>query len=360
MLHNLLLVIGLLLINMAFVAGLSKLYGTPGGAVGSNFSHTICGLTHGTDWTGCGRIYAEQLKNLTTESEQANLFYVRAKEKFINQPSVLFTRLLKGELHFAERIWKRILTGYIGSIPDSFPEVFRWLAVISGIVKVMRSQRERHEGTFWLLFLAGLAASVPFVIFDDGWRVLCVSFVILSLLLASGFTSPLHKPAVQSGRRMAMTQKYRLSLLIVVAVLCLIVPMLAHKYDRLDRLNFPQVKLGDDEEVFLGTRRMSGFLVMPDGQTLPKQVPAIHESDFIAIVRNSGIEQYEKLVTPQPVHQPPYAIVSAISVNQRTHGLLVLPSEVFTALDDRLWRFRIQPEPGQYWIKVLQATPISE
>jgi hypothetical protein len=136
--------------------------------------------------------------------------------------------------------------------------------------------------------------------------------------------------------------------------------MLAYKYDRLDRLNIPQIELGVDEEVFLGTRRMSGFLVIPDGQALPKQVTAIHESDFITIVRNSGIEQYEKLVTPQPVHQPPFAIVSAIPVNQRTHGLLILPPEVFSKLDERLWRLKLQLEPNQFWVKVVKATPVSE
>ena len=360
MLHAFLVVCSLLLINMALVSGLSKLYGNPAGAVASNFSTVICGLTHGADWTRCGRIYAAELKSLTTESEQASLYYFKAKEKFFNDPSVLFARLLEGELHFAERIWKRTLTGYTGSIPGSFPAILWWLAVIGGIFRVMRYQRERHEGTFWLLFLIGLAASVPFVIFDDGWRVLCASFVILSLLLASGFTSPLHKPADESAPRAAMTQKYRFGSLMFVAVLCLIVPMLAHKYDRLNRLNFPQIELGADEEMFLGTRRMSGFLVIPDGQALPRQVPAIHESDFITIVRNSGIEQYEKLVTPQPVHQPPFAIVSAIPVNQRTHGLLVLPAEVFSALDDRLWRFKLQTVPGQYWVKVVEATPVSE
>lgn len=41
MLHNFLLVIGLLLINMAFVSGLSKLYSTTGGEVLSNFSTVI-------------------------------------------------------------------------------------------------------------------------------------------------------------------------------------------------------------------------------------------------------------------------------------------------------------------------------
>jgi hypothetical protein len=68
---------------------------------------------------------------------------MREMEKFINEPSVLLARMLEGELHFAEHIWKRMLTGYIGSIPDSFPANLWWLAIMGGIVKVMLDNRER-------------------------------------------------------------------------------------------------------------------------------------------------------------------------------------------------------------------------
>jgi hypothetical protein len=103
---------------------------------------------------------------------------------------------------------------------------------------------------------------------------------------------------------------------------------------------------------------MSGVLVMPDGHLLPRQVPAIHESDFIRIVRQSGIEQYQPLVTPQPVHQPPYAIVSAIRVPPNGSGLLVLPAHVFSTMNDRLWRLTLQPSRGKYWVTVVGASPV--
>lgn len=352
--------ISLTLVNIVVVSSLSKLYGTQAGAVASNFSTVICGLTHGVNWTGCGLIYNKELNSLTTESAQASLYYSKAKEKFLNEPSVLFDRLLEGESQFVGGIWTRILTGYTGSIPDLFPTPLWWLAVISGIIWLIRYKCEEHEGFFWLFFLTGLAASAPFVIFDDGWRVLCASLVVVSLLLACGFTSPFQQIFIQSAPYQAKVQKYHVVLLLLVAILCLAVPGLTHKYDRLGMLNYPKIELREDEELFLGMRRMSGFMVIPDGQAFPKHVPAIHESDFISVVRYSGIEQYESLVTPSPIYQPPFAIVSAIPVNQRTHGLLIMPPSVFFALDEKLWRFRLQIGSGQFWVKVLEATPVKE
>ena len=140
--------------------------------------------------------------------------------------------------------------------------------------------------------------------------------------------------------------------------MCILVPKIVHQQDWLGKRSIPPIELAKDEELFLGTRRMSGFLVMPDGQALPKQVPAIHESDFVKIIRNSGIEQYEALVTPKPIHHPPYAIVSAISVNRRTDGLLIMPAEAYSVLDDRLWRFRFTS--GKNWNKVTEATPVGK
>jgi hypothetical protein len=354
------LLVGLLMINLALVSGLSKLYGTPDGALGSNFSTVICGLTHGTDWTGCGRIYANEIELGATESEQSSLLYAKAADKFLNEPDVLLVRLLEGGVHFAQGIWNQMLKGHGGSIPDVFPVELWWLMLFGGMIWVIRHRRERHELTFWLLFLAGFSASAPFVIFDDGWRVLSASLVVLSLLLASGFSSPLYQCVNEAEPREGLMQWYRSASLVFVAILCLVVPMVSFKYDQLGRLDIPQLELREDEELFLGTRRMSGFLVMPDGKSLPQQVPAIHETDFIRIIRNSGIEQHEALVTPVLIHQPPFAIVSAIPINKKTHGLLILPPEVFSVLDDRLWRFRLQVEPGNLWVKVLESIPVSE
>ena len=220
----------------------------------------------------------------------------------------------------------------------------------------MLRRREKHEGLFWLLYVIGLAVSVPFVMFDDGWRVLSGSFPLLAVLVACGFTSPLHSSVV-ARQADWVTRNIRLCIAFgSVAVLCIIVPAIIYQGDWLGRRRIPELVLEKNEEIFLGTRRMSGFLVMPDGEQLPRNVPSIHQSEFVQIVRNSGIEQYQALVTPAPIYQPPFAIVSAIPVHHKAPGLMVLPPEVFLTLDDGPWLFRFTI--GKMWSRVTEARPL--
>lgn len=354
-----LLVAALVLANAALISGLSRLYGTTSGAVGSNFSHTICGLTHGTNWTGCGEIYARELQERVSEADQASLYYEKARENFLNDPFVLFDRLWQGEKYFLGGLWSKTLSGYSGSVPATFPASLWLLFALTGVTWTIRRRQERRERWFWFFFLAGLAASAPFVIFDDGWRVLCASFVIWALFLSTGFTSPLHQDSTETSLHQSAVDRLHRGVLCLVAVLCVVVPWFAYQQDLLGKPKVAVTDLASDEEVFLGSRHMAGFLVVPDGEVLPIQVPALHESEFVKIVRNSGIEQYEPLVTPQPIHTPPYAVVSAIPLFQRHHGLLVLPPEVFTRLDGTMWRLRLQQNKAQFWINVTEATPVS-
>lgn len=345
--------------NFALVTGLSKLYGTTDGALGSNFSHTICGLTHGTDWTGCGKIYADELKAFATEAGQAHLFYTKAGEMLTQRPGIFFGRLLEGGEYFFLQIWRSMLIGYTGTLPDFFPLTFWWIFAACGLIWVLRSRQEKHERSFWALFVLGLTVSAPFVIFDDGWRVLCASFPLLFVLIASGFTSPVSNALAQGQARQEVTTGWRhYFVLASIAGLCLVVPNIVYRTDWLGRRQLPQLELGQGEDIFLGTRRMSGFVVMPDGEELPHNVPAIHHAAFVQIVRYSGIEQYEPLVTPTPIDRPPFAIVSAIPVNRKTSGLLILPAEVFSALDDRPWLFRFTG--GGVWPRVVEARPLAE
>ncbi len=353
-----LVIVALLLLNAAFITGLAKLYGTTSGATGSNFSHTLCGLTHGTDWTGCGRIYADEFDSLSSEAEQARLYYSKALEQFVAEPLVLFARLWQGELKFLGGIFNRLLTGYTGSVPDAFPTSIWWLAALAGVGLTMRQRREKHEPLFWLLFVLSLLASAPFVMFDDGWRVLSASFPLLAVLIAAGFSGPVSRPIVPDAPPGRAANWRHYTVLTTVAVLCLAVPGAVHRLDWLGQNRISFQASAPDQAVFLGTRHMSGFLVVPDGEPLPAQVPAIHQADFVKIIRFSSIEQYEPLVTPTPVHQPPFALVSAIAVDGKSHGLLVLPAHVFVVLDDHPWLFRLAP--GNYWRRVTEAKPLAQ
>jgi hypothetical protein len=117
--------------------------------------------------------------------------------------------------------------------------------------------------------------------------------------------------------------------------------------------------MASDQRVFLGTKYMSGFLVVPDGDPLPVKVPAIHLADFIKIIHLSNIEEYDSVVTPELIYQPPFAMVTAAQIKRRSGEMhLILPANVFSSLDDRPWIFRLAP--GKYWHKVVDAEPLRQ
>src|SRR6202000_517397 len=126
----------------------------------------------------------------TDDASVSKLLYARAFEKFMSDPSIFFRRFLEGERYFLSNFWSVTLTGYTGRLPRVFPKVFWIIFSMAGIVWVMISRRERRELSFWLLMLGSIALSAPFIIFDDGWRTICTSFVLVALLVASGFATP--------------------------------------------------------------------------------------------------------------------------------------------------------------------------
>jgi hypothetical protein len=350
-------VVAILLTNFGFVGALSKLYGTEGGATGSNFSHTICGLTHNTDWIGCMNLYAEDLKSLRNEAEVAQFFYARAREKFVAEPELFLTRLLDGERYFLLDVRERILTGYTGTIPSLFPKKLWMLFVIAGIAWVLLSRRERHELSFWTLIIGSIVASAPFVIFDDGWRVLCTSFPLISLLIASGFSTPICAPKVAEVEPRHVSRLVVPSFLVLaIAGLSFAVPGIAHRLDLLDGRHLHDVAVDSNEELILGARHMAGFLVLPDGAPLPKSPPAIPFSAFAAIVSNSGIEQYQPLVTPVPAFSPPFGMVSVPAYRKKSSGLLIVPPEMMEREDVAAWKVRL--DGGTYWYRVSRAEPV--
>jgi hypothetical protein len=346
-------IIGIIFINILFLKGMSYLYMNKEGSVGSNFSYTICGLVHGTDWSGPSRIYPE-VNSMSSEKEQAAFLYRMALKKFLEEPGVFFLRLLEGEGVFLILIWKKILSGYTGDIPHFFPSILWWIAVMCGLGRLARNWRFSREGGFWILFVSSLLLSAPFVIFDDGWRVLSASFPLLAVLFASGFASPnscsnfIYRAA---NDRLPVKWFFLLSIL---SLACLIVPFVIYKMDLLDARSLSKIDLQQDQVLVLGTSRMSGFLVVPDGGALPTNVPSIYHSDYTQIVKNSGIESYESLVSPIPLDRPPFAIVSTISIHPyKTSGLMIVPAEVFASINDSPWIFHVKK--GSYWNRVYKA-----
>jgi hypothetical protein len=87
-------------------------------------------------------------------------------------------------------------------------------------------------------------------------------------------------------------------------------------------------------------------------------------STFIEIIRNSGIEIYQGLVTPIA---PPTPFGFVISASLRHDGgsnySFIVPPDVVERQDVRAWRFVVQdwqrkPNYGPYWFYVTRAEPL--
>jgi preprotein translocase subunit SecG len=342
----------------AFNSVLSKLYGSGHGAVGANFAHTFCGLTHNGNWTLCGQLYADDLKPLAgDEAKEAELYYRRGLEKLAAEPSVFIGRVGSGIWNFLLNIPAVLLQGYTGSIPPSFPIDLWFFVAIYGLGRVAVKGMPKREKTFWTLFVASLLGSAGIVFFDDGIRVLSASFPLLFALVASGFSANGNRNQAMPVSRLQENAMKRIGgvLIVLTCIACLVLPWIAYRLDVTKGQALKAVATSPGQETFFASRYMAGFLVMPDGAQLPKDAPAMHLKAFTEIVMNSNIEQYEKLVTPVPPPAP-FGVVAAPGLSANGGALLIVPSKVLFDRDAIGWKMSFSG--GNYWRRVSKAKPI--
>ena len=344
----------------AFSATLSKLYGSREGGAATNFADTFCGLAHNGDWTRCGELYADELRAFgSNEASRAAFQYRRGLERISAEPSLFVQRTASGAVRFLLRAPFILLKGYVEFIPDFFPVVPWYGVCLFGLCGLMKKCMSRHEKIFWTLFAASLIGAASIVYFDDGVRVLCVSFPLLSLFVASGFSTqassaqPCVSPSELSSARPSTL--VGLAVLVCIVSTCLILPWAAHKFDPLNSSFLNNVSKNPNEDLYLASRYMTGFVVVADDVPMPTTVPAMSMKAFTQIVINSGIEQYEDLVSVAPPATP-FAIVAAPGLVANGGRLLILPPDVF--LDRATVGWKVRYVGGSYWRRVAHADPI--
>jgi hypothetical protein len=350
--------LGCSLVSMTLV----RLYGSGSGFVGSNFSLVICGATHGGDWKTCQSLYENELAKAGSDfsAAQTEFLYAKAWEAFRREPSLVLRRLTEGEQIFAENVVTRVLGGYTMPItPPWFPRKTWTLIAVAGLMITLWRLREQRELSFWMFMWLGLLTSAPFVIFADGWRVLSSIFPLVALFLARGFTTQAGLPVpVASGGTRAPT--LALAGLFVTTSLWIAIPGLAHWLDPLNAQAFGTVTPHPGERIVLGRTHMAGFLVVPDDQPVPTEVPSMRRTDFMTAFEYSGNQAYQKLTLPPPTTS--FAFVAAPNANG-THGYVYLaPPEVLTRRDVPAWRFTVEDPIDQGragWSRVSAATPVA-
>ncbi len=342
---------------------LAKAYGNGDGSTGSNFSYTLCGLTLGTAWDGCQKKLEPEGSPRLPENVLIAKMYTMAWQNFKAQPAVFFHRLEDAVNAFYTRFPETIWKGYGQEVDE--PEWFYRSALIyllaAGILFAAVRRSNWKERTFWLLLCASLTVSAGFVFFDDGERVLAVSQPLIALFLATGFVNPLSKAGDAAyDRRLPL---YGSAGLVLAAVSFAVVPGISHWVSSAYVAKAPESPTND--AFVFGGKRMSGFLVVANGDPLRSDIPTIHLSDFEAIVKKSDVEHYYQGLL-HPVMPPlPFGFMFSPRAEKGafSNTEYIVPAEVMERQDVPVWRFKFEPwrhkpdTSGNYWVHVTDAEP---
>ncbi len=350
----------------------AKLYTRDSGMVGSNFSYTLCGLTIGGTWSDCQQRYGDEIPKAEQNDERAivRLMYRKAYENFVAHPGTFFARLFDAASAFTQVLPEILTQGYL-AVPLLFQSGLLVLELLAGIGLLRLVLRmPRHEVAFWLLFWSSAIVSAGFVFFDDGKRVMIAIYPVASLFLASGLHTA-RAPQSVSVRTFAARASTGALATATLLLVCLVTPFIEHRFFRPSVYltpEFAELSKKDrnaGEQFAFGGARMTGLLVVADGEPLRKDVPTLHVSDFANIVRQSGIEIYQGLVTPVPPPLP-FAFVESPDLvpGDPTTYKFIVPPDVLLRKDVPAWRFDTtsfskMPNSGSYWFMVTRADPLN-
>jgi hypothetical protein len=335
------LAIGILVGVIGLNSLLSKLYGTTGAETGSNFSYVLCGLSIGTTWDGCPAKLAKQGESLQgDEAGVARRLYAFAWENFKANPAVFFKRLAGGANEFLKAFPTVMWKGY-GAAIDAPVWLFQsGLTVIClvGLCYVAIYRMSGIEASFWVLFWASIIVSSAIIYYDDGARTLAASQPLIALFFATGITSEARKSSgALVGRKLV---RAGILGLIVTAAAFVTVPWISHLVWSTEEHH--SFRLSESDAFVSGGRTMSGFLVVADGERLGAGIPAIHLSDFKAIVTLSGIEPDMALLHPR-ASATPFGFIFAPRLERDglVAGIFIVPPNVLEHPEVPIWHFAV-------------------
>jgi|GEM_PF-3239689 len=348
---------------------LLKLYGSTNQIQGGNFSYATAGLSLGGNWGDARDKYATELSAIKTTAEQSRFLYAKTVENIRANPGVIGRELLKREWSFLEIVLKQLFIGYGGYV--KCPKwLFAWFMTVSiaGWFYVISKKREDSEFSFYIFLISSIIISAPFVIYDDGWRVLMVAYPVLWMALSSGLASPSYLSEKQDNKRLASKLHFPKLAAWIFFILCiggLLVPALAYHFFRQENPSKRVLSLDENGAVLLRSgKNFAGMLVLLDGEPLLPYIPSIHYSDFITIIRDfTWFELCNPLITPIPPDAP-FALIMA----QASSEYLIAPVDILRRKDVPLWLIKTTPwpvdppEPPKYraWKKVVYLQPVNE
>lgn len=353
---------------------LSKLYGSSNQIQGANFSYVTAGLSLGVNYADARDKYASDLSVIKTKAAQARFLYAKTIENIRANPGIIGNELLKREWIFLEGIVAQLFTGY-GGYARCPRLLFIWFMVVSvvGWFCIISKKRERGELAFYIFLIVSIIVSAPFVIYDDGWRVLMSAYPVFWMAISSGLVSPSY--FFKNQDKNVSVDKFHFSRLpaVIFFILCfgsLLLPTFSYHFTKNDK--FPKVAAGlegDGTILLRSGKNFAGMLVLLDGESLLPSIPSIHYSDFVTIIRDfTWFESYMPLITPTPP-APPFALIT-VQNSSEDMTYLIAPVDMLRRKDVPFWLIKtvpwpldpLPPNPPKYrvWNKVVSLKPVAD
>jgi hypothetical protein len=332
---------GSVVVGVVVLNGLiGRLYAAPNIDTGANFAWTACGLSLGTDWTGCRDAYEPQLRLLPHERAQAMFLFAKTWENVLASPLVLLSALGNNFWDYFKNVPRFLFEGYSPGyrVSTEFARIAIF-ALFACLFAVHRPRSSRTERLFWILLFLSVFLSAAIVLGGDGWRVLQVTHVLIAWFFAAGFTAP----AVTIANTM---QSWRwqtgVTIIATMTALFIVIPALSHALGREFAVRWTAVS-GPDEHIVLGGRHITGFLVIPDHEASPLLVPALHFSRFVELIQSSHWEADFGPVLNDALPTPPFAFIMGAGPNGPFAGkIYIAPAAVLGSPHICVWKFTVR------------------
>ena len=346
---------------------IASLYADHGSVTGGNFMWVACGLSLGRDWWSCPQIYADEFQHFADQHAAVIFLLTKTWQNIVADPSVILLLLVRHALDYVRGIPAFVFNGYGDNMPIHLSADWALLLIGALIISTLAVNYRRWtlaEICFWPLLFVTVVISAAIVFGDDGWRTLFVTHALVACFLATGFAAPV---TMITGDTVP-TLRWRPAALIAIgiAAVLLIAPATARTLLRLEvgRL-LNSATVGKGENVILGGRFVTGFLVVADGTPVLPNVVRFHASDFIYLMHVSAVETEFRLTAQEIRARVPFAFIWAPRLDKPTdqYSIYVAPPVILDRPDVTAWRLRLHDwatarKPVPYIQNAIVAEPL--
>lgn len=322
--------------GLLYAAAVQKLYAPPNQTTGSNFAHTLYGLSVNKDWSAAYRDFETELPRFKNEKEAAAFLIDRAKENITDQPILLFRALRSNVWHGTAKLFKmsilNIVEGYGRSL--KLVEYLLLGMMLLGTVAALKTGALKAKVIFSFFTVLGLIASAAIVYRSSGERILITGYPFLWLCYCSFLALP--GPPRRTAFSAAVGREDYAAAFIAVLLIAgtLIIPAVGSKAS----IPFPP-----PGHLYLqsGFRTSPGVFVAEDGAPLPRDIPSIH---FSALT-DGYAKRFGELIPTSLWPAPPFTYTAAFykQSSSMAAAFFFMPSPDFLRFPaEQTWDIQIQ------------------